>query len=53
MMIALVWYAQKRYQAIAYTTAVLPDDGDAVFFLRVGSTLSSSRFVMVARHARR
>ncbi len=35
------------------TTAVLPNDGDAVFFWKkIGSVLSSGRFAMVARHAR-
>ncbi len=35
------------------TTAVLPDDGDAVFFLETGSALSSGRFAGLAGHARR
>jgi hypothetical protein len=33
MLILLIWHAGTRHEAIAYTTAVLPDDGDAVFFL--------------------
>jgi hypothetical protein len=36
------------------TTAVLPDDGDAVFFWgETGSALSNGRFAVAARHARR
>jgi hypothetical protein len=46
MLILLVWYAATRPAAIAYTTAVLPDDGDAVFFLQTGSALSIGRFVV-------
>src|SRR5580765_5260770 len=47
-----VWNALTRPEAIAYTTAALPDDGDAVFFWRPVA-LSSGRFGVVARHARR
>ena len=33
MLIVLVWYAEVRHSGNRITTAVLPDDGDAVFFL--------------------
>jgi hypothetical protein len=39
MLILQVWHALTRPEAIAYTTAALPDDGDAVFFLETGSAI--------------